>query len=216
MRYRRVISCLAVSLVALMLVSTDAPAQTKPGTFEIGAAATFVRFDTQAGIDSRFVPSFILGYYFTQRHGAELIFTTGSATPDKDPVIGIDFDIIRAGYTYNAYPKDKWSSFFRAGLGVLKLDPEPHPMSPERLEDSDDQYMVYSGGGARYHLGQRYAIRIAATVDFIDAGQGILNADLQATGELGFVFLLGGREPGSKPDEVEATPAEPPTTEDQK
>ena len=199
--------CKAVLCSTLLaLVPTALLAENKEGSFELGLFTTWVRFDPQSDLDSRFATTFLVGYNFTKRHGGELVFTSTTATPDGGASFPVDVDMMRLGYTYNAYPKEKMVGFFRMGVGVWKIDPEEHPDAPERLEDSQSEPMIYSGGGLRYFFKPWLALRIAATVDFIDSGSGFPNADVQATGDLGVSFLLGGRETAAKPDET-APPA---------
>jgi hypothetical protein len=191
----------ALLCAALTLLPAAALAENKRGSVELGALTSYVRFDSQTQIDSRFAPSVLVGYNFTRRHGAELMFTSLTATPDSGRSFKIDVDIFRLGYTFNAYPREKMVSFFRLGAGVWKLDPEEHPAASEALAESDSNPLIYSGGGIRYFFKPWLAARLAGTVDFIDSGDGFANAEVQATGELGVSFLLGGREEAPKPDE---------------
>lgn len=193
----------AVALVALALVPTLTLAANKHHSVEFGGAYTFIRFDPDGSLDARSAPSLILGYNFTKRHGAELLFTSTTATPDTGPSVGVDVDILRLGYTFNAYPREKLVSFFRAGLGVMALDPQEDPSVPE--QEKDTRAMMYSGGGVRMFITERFAIRLAGTIEAIETGNGLLSGDVQATGELGAVFIIGGSEPAEK-----KAPEEPP------
>lgn len=198
----------ALLCTVVTLLPAAAFAENKAGSWELGLLSSFVRFDSQSELDSRFAPSLLVGYNFTKRHGAELMFTSTTATPNAGPSIATDVDILRLGYTFNASPRPKLGSFFRIGLGVWKIDPEDNPDASERLAESDSNPVIYSGGGIRYFFKPWLAGRLAGTVDFIDAGDGFANADVQATGEIGVSFLLGGHEEAAKPEE-----AEPPADE---
>ena len=200
----------AVALVALALVPTLTLAANKHHSVEFGGAYTFIRFDSGSPLDGRFAPSLILGYNFTKRHGAELLYTSTTATPNTGPSVGTDVDILRLGYTFNAYPREKLVSFFRAGLGIMALDPQEDPRVPE--QDKDTRTMMYSGGGVRMFITERFAIRLAGTIEAIETGNGLLSGDVQATGELGAVFIIGGSEPAEK-KEPEEPPAGDPSPE---
>jgi hypothetical protein len=200
-RVRKALLCTVVALLPALLF-----AENKSGSVEVGGLLTFIRFDSQTELSSRFAPSLVVGYNFTKRHGAEFLLTSTTATPRTGPSIATDIDMLRVGYTFNAYPREKMVSFFRLGLGIWKIDPEENPEASDRLSESDSDLMIYSGGGVRFFIKPRLAIRLAGTVDFIDVGDGFSNPDVQATGELGVSFLLGGHEDVPKPDE--AAPAE--------
>ncbi|MGH9868454.1 MAG: hypothetical protein ACREAA_09870 [Candidatus Polarisedimenticolia bacterium] len=194
--------CKAVVCTTLLaLVPTALHAENKDGSFEVGLFTTWVRFDPQSDLDSRFAPSLLVAYNFTKRHGGEMVFTSVTATPDQGTSFPVDVDIVRLGYTYNAYPREKMVSFFRLGVGVQRIDPEENADASERLEDDTTDPMIYSGGGLRYFIKPWLAVRLAASVDFIDAGNGFPNADIQATGDLGLSFLMGGREAAPPADE---------------
>lgn len=192
----------------LLITPALALAQNRERSAEVGLAATFTHFDTQTGLGNRVSPSVLVGYNFTKRHGAELVFNSQTATPRAGDSFRIDVDTLRLGYLFNAYPKEKIVSFFRLGLGWWNIDPEPHSAGSSQLEEGDTAFMLYSGGGVRWFVTPRVGIRLAATVDFIDRGSNYAHPDIQATGDLGVVFVLGGREPTEKPEEPEK-PAEP-------
>ena len=204
--------CKAVVCITLLaLLPTALLAQNKDGSIEVGLFTTWVRFDPQSDLDSRFAPSLLVAYNFTKRHGGEIVFTSFTATPNQGDSFPVDMDIVRLGYTFNAYPREKMVSFFRIGVGVNRYDPEDHPEASERLEDPKTDPMIYSGGGLRYFLKPWMAIRLAASVDFIDSGNGFPNADVQATGDLGLSFLFGGREEAAPQDEAPSNGTAPPS-----
>ena len=191
----------AVTLAALLLLPAMTLAVTKDHSAEIGLAYTFTHFDTQTTLEYRVSPTVMVGYNFTKRHGVEVEFTSTTATTRKGPSFHVDVDTLRAGYVFNAFPKPKVVSFFRLGLGVWSIDPEPHKAggSASRLDEGDTSVMLYSGGGFRFFITDRVAIRVAGSVDYIDAGNGLNHGDIQGSGDLGFVFMMGGREPAEKP-----------------
>jgi len=104
--------------------------------------------------------------------------------------------VLHLGYTFNAYPREKVVSFFRFGAGVWAVDPVDPPATrvPSTLRENDTHYLVYSGGGFRYFLRDNLALRFAATVDFVQTSPGIANNEVEASGEIGVTFLLGGKE----------------------
>ncbi|HET6372870.1 MAG TPA: outer membrane beta-barrel protein [Candidatus Polarisedimenticolia bacterium] len=200
---------LVLPLAALLLAPALCFGQNKDRSYEVGATFTFTRFDVQSNMQNDISGSLLFGYNFTKRHGGEIVFTTGGqADAEKSKTaFKVDYDVLRLGYTYNAYPREKTVTFFRAGIGMMSFDPGDNIGAPERLQSSDNNFMVYGGAGIRWFITHRLAIRVAATADFIDAFNGILNPDINATGDLGVIFLIGGREPGEKPAE-EAPPAD--------
>ena len=189
----------ALIVAVFLFLPAMALAQNKDGSAELGIAYTFNHFDTQTALSYRVSPSIMLGYNFTKRHGGELVFTSSTATPRKGESFQVDVDVVRVGYIFNAYPKPKVVSFFRFGFGAFVLSPEDHTSGPTRLEEGKSSFMIYSGGGFRWFVSSKVGIRLAASLDFIDASKGFANADVQATGDLGVVFLMGGHEPTEKP-----------------
>jgi len=191
----------ALMVAVLLLIPAMAQAQNKDGSAEVGLAYTFTHFDTQTSLAYRVSPSIMLGYNFTKRHGGELVFTSTTATPRKGESFQVDVDVVRVGYIFNAYPKPKIVSFFRFGFGAFVLSPEAHTSGPARLEEGKSSFMIYSGGGFRWFLSPKIGIRLAGSLDFVDSGKGFANSDVQAAGDLGVVFLMGGHEPAEKPAE---------------
>jgi len=203
-------------MVVAVLVSFPAlaHAEIKERSFELGLAAGYIHFDTQSGLTSDTAPTAVLGYFFTSKHGAEVLYTHLKANGEMRPFVHTDVDMWRLGYTYNTSHREKVGSFFRFGFGRWAIDPENVQGASERLQSGDRNMMIYTGGGFRFRLTEMIGLRVAATVDFIDAFNGILNADVQATGEVGVSFLLGGRE--SSPEPAEAPKEEQKQPEDQK
>jgi len=177
----------------LLIAPSMLHAENRKNAIEFGGLWTFVRFDSNAGIESEFAPTAQLGFHFTRRHAAELSLTTSTATADSGG-FKIDVDILRAGYTYNAYPRERFVSFFRAGVGMMSLHPEDDPDASSRLNSSDHQLMAYGGAGLRIFFNDMIAFRIDGTVDFVESGDGFAHADVQATGGMGIVVVLGGTD----------------------
>lgn len=185
---------LAVALAVLAILPSFALAANKAHSFEIGGAFTFVRFDTQMELSSRIAPSLILGYNFTKRHGGEMVYTSTKATPDNSDHFDVDVDIIRLGYTFNSYPRENMTSAFRFGVGMVRTDPDPAVNPSNPLSGRDTNPFIYTGGTYRYFFSDRIAMRLAATIDLISRQGGLANGDVEATGELGLVFMLGGTD----------------------
>jgi len=209
-----------VILAVLVSLPALAHAEVKERSFELaltGVLPSYIHFDTQSDLASEPTPTFLLGYFFSKKHGAELLYTLSHANEDKMPFVDTDVDIWRLGYTYNASHREKVGSFFRFGFGRWAINPDDVAGAPERLQSGDRNMMIYSGGGFRFHVTEMIGVRVAATVDFIDAFNGILNADVQVTGEVGVTILLGGRESSPEPAESMGAPKEEPKKpEDQK
>ena len=197
---RRLLACLAVALAIVTLLPAAALAENKAHSFEIGGALSWVRPDPDADLSNHFAPRMILGYNFTRRHGVEVLYDSFNATPDRGPSFPININVLRLGYTFNAYPKEKIVSFFRFGAGLWAVDPVDPPSTagvPSTLRENDTNYLFYSGGGFRYFLRDNLALRFAATIDFVQTTPGIANNEVEATGEIGVTFLLGGKEESS-------------------
>lgn len=202
--------CLRLVMILAVLVSYSAlaHAEIKERSFEIGVLPTFVHLDTQAGLTNKVAPTFLFGYFFTKRHGAELLYTRLGTWGEGAPIVDTDVDMWRLGYTFNASHKEKVSSFFRFGFGRWAINPDNVRGTPERLQSGDRNMMIYTGGGFRFRVTDLIGVRVAATVDLIDAFNGILNADIQATGEVGISIRFGGRGTSAEPAEQPAPPKE--------
>src|SRR5262245_43668127 len=123
-RTARRLAALALAMVSLS--AWPAAAQNKDGSIELSLMESWVRFDGDSVLDDKIMPSFLVHYNFTKRHGAELQYTTGTATPDRGDSIDVDVNILRTGYVFNAYPTQKTVSFFRIGMGLWEQSPEDH------------------------------------------------------------------------------------------
>jgi hypothetical protein len=175
-------------------------AEIKAHSFELSVLPTFIRFDSQSGLNNKIAYSYLLGYNFTPRHGGELLYTSTTAKPDTGRSFPTDVEMIRAGYIFNAQPKQHSTSFFRVGVGRWKIDPQDLPPNPpSRLAEPHTGTMIYSGGGWRVQIWRFLSFRISGTIDLVDYGDGFLKADVQATGEAGLVFLIGGRSASEAP-----------------
>ncbi len=187
---------LAVALAILTALPVASWAETKAHSLEIGGALIWTRVDPDADFQSHFNPRMILGYNFTKRHGMELLYDSFNATPDTGPSFPVNVNVLRLGYTFNAYPKEKFVSFFRFGAGSWALNPVDPPASgvPSGLQENVSHFLVYSGGGFRYFVRDNLALRFSATIDFVQTTPGIANNEVEATGAIGVTFLLGGKE----------------------
>ncbi len=198
-------------LTALAVWWVPALAQTKARTWELGGTITFTNTDSQTTVQNGFSPSLLVGYTFTPRHGAEVVLTRWSASEDKGPALDLVVSVLRLGYTYNAYPREKVISFFRFGAGFYDLDVEElEDLTdvPERLQEDESHVIVYGGGGVRFFLNNWLAVRAAGAIEAINSGNGISNSDVQGTGDLGLVIFLGGRDVTAPEERSEEPPAE--------
>jgi len=191
----------AAVLAVLAVLTTTSFAQNKDGSAEIGLSYSYIRFDEQSEIDDRIVPTAMVGYNFTKRHGGEIVFSSSTATPERGPSFPVDVDILRVGYTFNAYPKQRAVSFFRIGTGVYVVNPAEHPQASSRLDHSETKWMLYTGGGIKFFFNESLALRFSLTADLADAGAGAAHPDVHAAGDIGLVVVIGGREPEEKPAE---------------
>lgn len=197
---------LVVILGALVMLPHPTLAEHRARSVEVGATYTFLRFDSQSGLANRFAPSLIVNYNFNIRHGAELEYTSTTATADAGPGLGADVDMVRLGYTFTAKRRPKLSPFLRAGIGFWSVDPEMTTGPPGPFEEPEDNFMIYGGGGVRLFLNDRLALRFAATVDLIERGNGLLNGDVQASGDFGLIFYIGGSgDSASAPEPIDAS-----------
>lgn len=204
----------AAGLVALFLVFSPSLAENDDGTWEIGGFASYVRLDPDSHIDPDFAPTVLVGYNFSKKHGGEFLFTSVASSTEKGPAVDVDVDIFRLGYTFNSYPKEKRVSFFRAGFGILQTDVSVVTSdTPDDLEDPGDDFFFYGGGGYRWFINRKLAIRLAGSLDFIEGDDGFKNALIQGTMDFGVVYLFGTRDvqPLSAPldDESEADSDQP-------
>ena len=185
----------AAGLIALFLCWSPSLAANDDGTWELGGFLSFVRFDPDLRVSSEFAPSVLVGYNFTKRHGGELSFTTVGASAERGPAIDVDADIIRAGYTFNTYRTENRVPFFRAGIGLLMLDVNGEGSNiPDSLQDPDDEVLLYGGGGIRWFINQKWAVRLAGTLDFFQGNDGWKNPQSMASADIGVVYLFGTRD----------------------
>lgn len=208
----------AAGLLALVLCS-PCLAENDDNTWEFGGFFGFVRFDPDTDINSTFAPSVLVGYNFTKRHGGEFSYSTVSSSGDRGPAVDVDVDIVRFGYTFNAYPKEKRVAFFTAGIGNVSTDPGEAEEVVERLEDSDDNLFVYTGGGYRWFINRKWGVRLHGTLDFVEGSEGGLeHYEINGTASVGIVYIFGTRDvqpPAEPPAEEPAEePAEPPAPSD--
>jgi hypothetical protein len=179
--------------ISLLIVPSLTSAENRKSSIEFAGLWSFIRYDSNAGLDADFAPTAQLGFHFTKRHAAELSLTTTTSSAEQGG-FNVDVDILRAGYTYNAYPRERVVSFFRSGIGMMALHPEDDPDPSVRLESPDHQIMVYGGAGVRFFFNDTIALRLDGTIDFIDGPDGFAHADIQATGSVGVAFVLGGTD----------------------
>ena len=203
----------AVIALILVLLPVSLRAENMKHSFELGAGFNFLHFDGQTNLASTIGPSLLVGFNITKRHGVELGGTFLTATPSEGASFPVDVGVLRAGYTYNAYPRKKIVSFFRVGVGRFAISPERDPDAGSSLQDNDARLMVYTGGGVRFFLKDWMGIRVSATFDAIDNGNGAGHLATQASGELGVIFLLGGVEAEAEPAETPAADQTPPAPE---
>ena len=180
-----------LTAICLLIVPSLALAENRKSAVEFAGLWSFIRYDSNAGLDSDFAPTALVGFHFTKRHAGELSLTTTTSTAEEGG-FSVDVDILRAGYTYNAYPRERVVSFFRSGFGTMALHPENDPDASERLASADHQLMFYGGAGVRFFFNDKIALRLDGTIDFIDGPEGFAHADIQATGSVGVSFVLGG------------------------
>ena len=183
-----------VVLAIVAMLPTTASAANKKGSVEIGASFSFIRVDPETELDNEVTGTLLLGYNFTKRHGIEGTYSSFEARPDGGDPFPIDVDVFRLGYTYNTYPREKMSSFIRAGVGQWIIHPEKNSTASQTLEDSNHRTLIYAGGGVRFFINDTIAIRLDGSIDAIGR-DGFLQPDLNGTAGLGVIFVLGGHEP---------------------
>lgn len=197
----------AVVALILVLLPASLRAENMKHSFELGGGFNYLHFDGQTSLDYTIGHYLLAGFNLTKRHGVELGVTMVTATPVEGSSFDTQVSVLRAGYTYNAYPRKKIVSFFRLGVGRFAIDPDRDPDAGSALESNDARFMLYTGGGVRFFITDWMGVRVSATWDVIDTGEGIGHLATQGSAELGMTFLIGGKE-------AEAEPAEPPPAEE--
>jgi len=168
-------------------------AENEKHSFEVGAFGSYVHFDPQTDIDSDFSVSILAGFHFTKRHSLEFGFSSLTASPDTEG-FPITINTERLGYVFNAYPRAKFVSLFRVGVGRQGEDARSPNSGGERFDGPSRDLLIYGGGGFRYFFTPWIGLRIDGTFDFIEGDDGFISPEVQGIGNIGFIFLVGGKE----------------------
>lgn len=142
---------LAIVSISFFLAST-ALAQNEAATATVSPYVGGYTFDGGQNLDTSLISGVRVGYNFTRRVGAEILF--GAMEPDSELPSSGNTDAYRYGgdMLYHFMPDSKLVPFAAAGLGGLTID------YPSGTKDQTHPYVNY-GGGLMYFLVDWLALR---------------------------------------------------------
>lgn len=205
-------------VIALLVFSTTAFAQIRPGAFNIGPYFGFGAFEGNQDLDNAPVIGIRAGYDFTKNWGVEATvnwiptrYNYSSSRFVMPPQGGIPVLVASEGdvhtnvynyriegiYNFALASVPKLVPFLAVGIGGQTIDYRgTHPDASDRTRIAPDW-----GGGLKYFLTDDLAIR--ADVRHVIAIGSIYN-DLEAT--LGMAFYFGGKKDAPAPPPASPEP----------
>ena len=188
-------------VVALLVFSTTAFAQIRPGAFNIGPYFGLGAFEGNQDLDNGPVIGIRGGYDFTKNLGVEATvnwiptrynydFTRVQGPWGKDDVHTNVYNYrIEGIYNFDLFPDKRFVPFLAVGVGGQTIDYRgSHPGERDVTRFAADW-----GGGLKFFMTENMAIR--ADVRHVLAIGSIYN-DLEAT--LGIAFYFGGKKDAAK------------------
>ncbi len=187
-------------VIALLVFSTTAFAQIRPGAFNIGPYFGFGAFEGNQDLDNGPVIGIRGGYDFTKNWGVEATvnwiptrynYALYRQDVGKDDVHTNVFNYRVEGiYNIDLFPDKRFVPFLAVGVGGQTIDYRgTHPGERDRTRFAADW-----GGGLKFFMTENMALR--ADVRHVLAIGSIYN-DLEAT--LGIAFYFGGKKDAPAP-----------------
>lgn len=191
-------------VVALLVFSTSAFAQIKPGAFNVGPLFGVAWFEGNQDLDNAPVLGLRGGYDFTKNWGVEATFNW---VPTRyNDVLSLDSAHTnvynyRIEAIYNFMPEQRLVPFVAVGVGGQSIDYRSGGGQSDRTRFAPDY-----GVGLKYFLTENLALR--GDVRHVLAIGSIYN-DLEAT--VGMAFYFGGKK--APAEEIKKAPAAVPEVE---
>ncbi|OGP89592.1 MAG: hypothetical protein A2031_04590 [Deltaproteobacteria bacterium RBG_19FT_COMBO_43_11] len=206
-------------VAALLVFSTTAFAQIRPGAFNIGPLFGIGVFEGNQDLDNAPVLGLRGGYDFTKNWGVEATFNwvptrynyeIGSyirqrwvGSEDSEHVNVYNYRI-EAIYNFDLFPDKRFVPFVAVGIGGQTIDYR----GDNDAESDRTRFAPDYGVGLKYFLTENIAIR--GDVRHVLAIGSIYN-DLEAT--LGMAFYFGGKKEAPPVEEIKKAPAAVPEIE---
>lgn len=185
-------------VVALLVFSTTAFAQIRPGAFNIGPYFGVGAFEGNQDLDNAPVIGIRGGYDFTKNWGVEATVNWIPTRYNFDGRDGGDdshanvFNYrIEGVYNFDLFPDKRFVPFLAVGVGGQTIDYRgTHPDASDRTRFAADW-----GGGLKFFMTENMALR--ADLRHVLAIGSVYN-DLEAT--LGIAFYFGGKKEAPAPE----------------
>ena len=164
-----------------------------PGTFEIGGFARYTFFDDALALDDQVGGGGTLGIFLFRNFAleAEGAYTTTSTT--GTPSLDVDNTPIRGRLTYHI-PLGGYASAIRIGAGYVRN------MFGKDVNFDDDGATGLLG--LRLGLGEKFALQVDGTVDYVPSPSEVAADDYKNWGVQGGVVLLFGNSYDNDKDGV--------------
>lgn len=191
-------------VVALLVFSTTAFAQIRPGTFNIGPYFGLGAFEGNQDLDNAPVIGIRGGYDFTKNWGVEATvnwiptrYNYDYYNPRPQQWVNDDSHVnvynyrIEGIYNFDLFPDKRFVPFLAVGVGGQTIDYRgSHPGERDRTRFAADW-----GGGLKFFMTENMALR--ADLRHVLAIGSVYN-DLEAT--LGIAFYFGGKKEAPAPE----------------
>ena len=203
---RRPIVVAAILGLAVVAGTVETLARGEDRSWEVGAYAFYTSYANESNIDDSLGFGARGAYYIRAAHAVE--FAIDQATGDHATLPGVEFDVLKYSFSYlhNYILKrsETISPFVSIGLGKLDADDG---------SSSSDSNVIRFGGGSRFFVSPRFAIRVDATMYHWNGDGGSIPREsfFSLDFAVGASFLFGGGQPApSGPEKPTPTP-EPPS-----
>jgi hypothetical protein len=205
---------IVAAVLGLAFVAGTAPTQARGDdrSWEVAASVSNTSYSNESNIDDSLGFGLRAAYYFRAAHALE--FAIEQATGDHTSLPGVEFDVLQYSFNYmhNYLLKrsETISPYIALGYGWLEADDGA---------SSSDSSVVRIGGGARFFVSPRFAIRLDALVFHWNGDGGAIPRDSFYSFNLGvgasFVFGGGSRPAAGteRPEPPSAPPAPAPAPE---
>ncbi len=184
----------AVLGVAVLAGTVETPAGVEDRSWEIGADVFNTSFGNSSNIDDALGFGVRGAYAIRAAHALE--FSVDQATGDHATASGVEFDVLKYSldYLHNFILKRSQSvaPFVTLGYGILEADDGT---------STTDSSVIRFGGGSRFFVSPRFAIRVGAVMYHWNGDGGSIPRESFFSFDLlvGASFVFGGGESAPKP-----------------
>jgi len=145
---------LLATLVAALCMAGSAQAGQREGAFSLSPMIGYHVFEGDQNTEDGFVGGLSLGYNVSKRWAAELEVRYTDTETDLEGTPNQDIEIGSAGINalYHFNPDGPFVPYVSAGFGVMYADASNF--------ETDSSYMMNYGVGAKYFMGEDFALRM--------------------------------------------------------